>query len=356
MAKFDPTNTISSEFGIFGIPLSAEESDLILVPVPWEVTTSYGAGAGLGPKIIRQASEQLDLFDLETGKAYEQGFHMTEFPEDLYQKNLKFKNMAQEIIRIQTNLEDNQNELTSLTNAVNQACQEMSEYVYQTTKKWMDKGKLVGLVGGDHSTPLGFIKAVSEKYKSDFGILHIDAHADLRQEYQGFKQSHASIMRNVMTSDFKPKKLVQVGIRDFCEAEFDFIQSRSDIETFFDIHNKRRLMAGDSWGKVCDDIIRHLPENVYVSFDIDGLDPALCPNTGTPVAGGLSLDQAFYLFYKINESGRKIIAFDVNEVSAGATELSDEELANADWDGNVGARVLYKLCGWTAKAAASSKT
>ena len=341
MASFDTTNTVSSEFGIFGIPLSADESQLILIPVPWEVTTSYGAGASLGPKIIREASEQLDLFDLETGKAYENGYHMTEFPEYLYLKNIQMKKKAQEVIRMKTHLEDNLDLQNKLTSEINQACAEMVDYVYNTTKAWLNKGKLVGLVGGDHSTPMGFVKAIHEKYKGQFGILHIDAHADLRVQYQGFTHSHASIMHNIMTSNFRPEKLVQVGIRDFCEAEYDFIQSHpNDIQTFFDIHNKQRLLKGECWDQVCEDIIKNLPQNVYVSFDIDGLDPALCPNTGTPVAGGLSLDQAFFLFNKIHQSGRKIIAFDVNEVSPGKNK-------NSDWDGNVGARVLYKLCGWT---------
>ncbi|MEZ0390893.1 MAG: arginase family protein, partial [Pseudobdellovibrionaceae bacterium] len=99
MSTFDPSQSISSEFGIFGIPIKEEEAKLILLPVPWEVTTSYGKGASHGPRIIRQASEQIDLFDLETGKAYEAGYFMREIPTDLEEKNKVMKSKAQELIR-----------------------------------------------------------------------------------------------------------------------------------------------------------------------------------------------------------------------------------------------------------------
>lgn len=342
MSKFDPTVTISSDFGIFGIPLSEEESQLVLIPVPWEVTTSYGRGASLGPKIIREASEQIDLFDFETGKAYEAGIFMRELPMELLQKNNQYKELAQELIELRTQLSTNENRMSEISTEVNQACREMTDWVYQQTCHVLEKGKLVGLVGGDHSTPLGAIRAISEKHHGEFGVLHIDAHADLRKSYQGFEQSHASIMYNVMTDKNKPKKLVQVGIRDFCEEEFEFSKNRADIQTFYDLQLKRRLLAGESWSLICKDIISELPDKVFISFDIDGLDPAFCPHTGTPVPGGLSVDQVFYLFNELAQSGKKIVGFDLNEVSTGGLNESE-----AEWDGNVGARMLYKLCGWS---------
>lgn len=341
MTKFDPTTTISSEFGIFGIPLPEQESRVVLVPVPWEVTTSYGKGASLGPQIIRSASEQIDLFDFETGKAYEEGYFMRPIPEELKAMNDTFKSKAQELIRMRTYQSSDHTLMNKLADEVNKACEQMTEWVFKECKSVLDSGKLLGLVGGDHSTPLGAIRAVSQKNLGDFGILHIDAHADLRKAYQGFKQSHASIMYNVMTDPQKPKKLVQIGIRDFCEEEFDFIQSRSDIKTFFDTELKRRQLSGETWASICKDILNELPQKVYISFDIDGLEPVFCPHTGTPVPGGLTIDQVFYLFNEIHKSGRQIVAFDLNEVSTGG--LNEEE---AEWDGNVGARVLYKMCGW----------
>lgn len=333
MSNFDPSQFVSSDLGIFGLPVSEKEAKIIMIPVPWEVTTSYGRGTSLGPKIIRKASEQVDLFDFETGKAYEAGYFMRKTPAHLLKLSQKMKPKAGQ---------------KKYLKQINQACETMTTWVYEQTKEILQQGKIAAVVGGDHSTPLGAIRALAEKHKGQFGVLHIDAHADLREAYQGHTQSHASIMFNVMNEKHQPKKLVQVGIRDFCEEEFDFIQSRSgQIKTFFDIENKRRMIEGTTWSTIAQEIVSELPDKVYISFDIDGLDPALCPNTGTPVAGGLSLDQAFYLFQELHKQKKQIIGFDLNEVSPGLQTKSE-------WDGNVGARVLYKMCGWAVKT--NSKT
>ena len=341
-AKFDATTTISSEFGIFGIPLSEAECQLVMLPVPWEVTTSYGKGASNGPRIIRQASEQIDLFDFETKTAYEAGYFMKEISAEIDNKSKNFKEIAQKVIHMKTEQSDDKATIEKLTAQVNQASRELTDWVYTETKKILDAGKLFGLVGGDHSTPLGAMKAICEKHQGEVGVLHIDAHSDTRKAYQGFEQSHASIMYNVMNlpEGSRPKKLVQVGIRDFCEEEFDFIKSRSDIKTFFDLPTKQRLLKGESWASVAADIVSELPQKVYISFDIDGLDPRFCPSTGTPVIGGLSTDEVFFLFTTLAASGRQIVGFDLNEVSTGEAEESE-------WDGNVGARMLYKLCNWS---------
>jgi agmatinase len=341
--KHDPSQTISAEFGVFGLPINESDARVVLLPVPWEVTTSYGVGASKGPKIIREASAQIDLFDFETGKSYEAGYYMREYSEDLKAKNDLFKAKAQELIKMKENLSEDWARQDQLTSEVNQACRETTDWVYQQTKEILAAGKLFGLVGGDHSTPLGAIRAIGEKFQGDYGILHIDAHADLRNAYHGFEQSHASIMFNVLKEKFAPKKLVQIGIRDFCEDEYELSKNDPRVKTFYDIGLKRQLLEGQSWAKICQEIIHELPQNIYISLDIDGLDPALCPGTGTPVAGGLSLDQVFYLFNTLVSSGRKVIAFDLNEVSPGSDEHSE-------WDGNVGARILYKLCGWLVKS------
>ncbi len=344
--KFDASTTISSDFGIFGIPLSETESRLVLLPVPWEVTTSYGKGASNGPRIIRQASEQIDLFDIETKNAYEQGIFMRTIPKTILSKNKKYKALAQKLIKMRTNLSKDQKTMASLAKQVNEASREVSDWVYSQTKQIINSGKLFGLVGGDHSTPLGAIQAICETHQkngaSEVGVLHIDAHSDTRQAYQGFEQSHASIMYNVMNSEGakKPYRLVQVGIRDFCEEEYNFVTSRSDIKTYFDIPVKQRMMKGESWASIAADIIAELPNKVYISFDIDGLDPQFCPSTGTPVIGGLTTDEVFMLFNLLAQSGRQIVGFDLNEVSTGDAKESE-------WDGNVGARMLYKLCGWS---------
>jgi agmatinase len=213
---------------------------------------------------------------------------------------------------------------------VNQACEAMNQWVYSQTLELLAGGKRIGLVGGDHSIPLGYIRALTEQ-APEFGILHIDAHADLRQAYQGFTYSHASIMYNVLQLP-QVTRLVQVGIRDVCEAEVALIQAAGDrVVPHYDTHLKENRYAGVPWQYQCQTIVAALPERVYVSFDIDGLDPKLCPHTGTPVPGGLELAEVFYLLRQVVASGRQIIGFDLSEVG------------NGEWDGNVGARVIYKL-------------
>lgn len=337
---FDPSVTASHKVGIFGLPTTADKSLLHILPVPWDVTTSYGGGASLGPQAILEASPQIDLFDLEAGKSHEKGYHLLSEPKGLKEQNEKLRQSA---LKIRGELEET-GELSEASlkaqEAINKACKEMVESVHDIATVTLKGGKIFALIGGDHSTPQGAIQAISENLKGDFGVLHIDAHADLRKAYQGFAYSHASIMYNVMTAKWRPKCLVQVGIRDFSEEEFSMIQDRADITTFFDQQLKSELLSGSAWSLICRKIIEKLPENVYISFDIDGLSPEFCPHTGTPVPGGLSYDQVLYLFSSLVKAGRRIVGFDLNEVAPGSDE----------WDGNVGARLLYKLCGLTVLA------
>jgi len=217
---------------------------------------------------------------------------------------------------------------------INDGGQFLNEWVYQNTKKLLDQEKLVGVVGGDHSCPLGYYKALGEKYPS-FGILQIDAHADLREAYEGITYSHASIMFNALKEVAAVSKLVQVGTRDYSESEMEYIHnSRGRVVTFFDRDIKESQFDGRTWKEITALIVRELPEYVYLSFDIDGLDPKLCPNTGTPVQGGLETEQVYFLLREILKQRKKLIGFDLNEVGVGSNE----------WDENVGARVLFKLC------------
>ncbi len=327
MTTFNPNAAASEDSGIFGLPYSVEEAKLVLVPVPWEATTSYGGGTAKGPEAICNASKQVDLFDLELGNFFEAGIAMLEESPSLREWNAHAKKAAAE-----------NDEAT-----VNSHSDKVNQYVYEETKKLLAQGKLVGIVGGDHSSPFGAIQAFLE-YHPNMSILHFDAHADLRAGFEGFQHSHASIMHNVIAKT-SLNKLVQIGIRDFCEDEFQFIQqNKSRIVTYFDAQVIEEKMNGKSFAALCDEIVSHLSDEVYISFDIDGLDPRFCPNTGTPVPGGLDYTEALFLLKKIIRSGRKIIGFDLCEVSLG-------ELDNvSEWDANVGARLLYKLCGYVLRA------
>ncbi len=338
---FDPNSTATADSGLFGLPYKESECALHLIPVPWEVTTSYGNGASRGPRAILRASHQVDLFDIETGFAYENGYYLLPFPAEIENWNAEFKAKAGKVLEHIEAGEDNHPEAVQLRAEINQASEKVNDWVYKQSKKILEHKRFAAVVGGDHSTPFGLIRAIAEKYKGDFGVLHVDAHADLRNAYQGYEYSHASIMFNVMEKlgALAPKALVQVGIRDFSPGEHAYIENHPRIRTFFDPVLKRRLHRGETWQAICNEIVSALPENVHISFDIDGLSPDLCPNTGTPVPGGLSFDQALTLLATVAESGRRIVSFDL-------TEVAEPENAESEWDGNVGARLLFKLCGW----------
>ncbi|MCD6039375.1 MAG: N(1)-aminopropylagmatine ureohydrolase [Gammaproteobacteria bacterium] len=344
MKKFDPNAAAPKDSGIFGLPYDVEEARLVLIPVPWEVTTSYGKGTAKGPQAILQASKQIDLFDMELGNFFEAGIAMMKESSDIQKWNKEASKLAEKIIA--AGGADSSSSLQKATLEVNKYSIKLNEYVYTTAKDLIARGKRVGVVGGDHSTPFGAIQAFLEKYPA-MGILHFDAHADLRAAFEGFEYSHASIMHNVMEKTALPK-LVQVGIRDFCEEEFNYIKnSNQRIVTFFDSILVERKLNGIPWSVICEDIIECLPKEIYISFDIDGLDPRFCPHTGTPVPGGLDLLEVLFLIRKVAQSGRHIIGFDINEVSVGNAAVLGMTDSAAEWDANVGARLLYKLCGWT---------
>ncbi|MEN9523283.1 MAG: hypothetical protein RL065_1660, partial [Bacteroidota bacterium] len=314
---------------IFGLPFNENNAQLVLVPIPWEVTVSYSSGTANGPKAIFDASMQVDLYDAIMPNAWQKGIFMQDENKALAKKSKAHRGLVEKYI---DSLQHGKTNL-STQKKVNAVCVEMINEVEKTTSKLLDKNKLVGLVGGDHSTPLGFLTALAKRH-NEFGILQIDAHCDLRNAYEGFAFSHASIMYNALKIP-NISKLVQVGIRDYCEEEMTFINSnKKRVSTFFDKNIKHDLYDGKSWKTVCEKIIDSLPDKVYISFDIDGLDPKLCPNTGTPVAGGLEFEQAVYLMEMLINKNKQIIGFDLNEVAPGKDE----------WDANVGARMLFKMC------------
>lgn len=336
LSTFDPSSVGNPNNNIFGLPFSEEDARLIILPIPWEVTVSYNAGTARAPDHIFSASLQVDLFDPEARDVWKQGIFMRETNKKILTKSDYLRKEAELYIRYisQGEIVADNKFMCKTLKEINEGSLFLNDWVYQQTKELLDAGKLVGLLGGDHSTPLGYFKAIADKYES-FGILQIDAHCDLRKAYEGFNYSHASIMYNALNQIPNLDKLVQVGIRDFCEEELDEINgSNGRVVTFFERQIKERQYEGECWRDIAFDIINQLPQNVFVSFDIDGLDPKLCPHTGTPVQGGFETEQVFYLLKKLVQSGRRIIGFDLNEVG----------VSHDEWDENVGARVLYKLC------------
>ncbi len=323
---------------IFGHKPPYRNSKLILLAVPWSVTVSFKEGTQRGPEIIAKASSQMDFFSLETKNVLPQGIYYKSPPQFLTSLNQKMREKARPVIALEEKAPGDFSQ--TLLDEINEACSQMVQWVYGETKNIHQDGKLFGLVGGDHSTSQGSLQYFGELYKSDFGILHIDAHADLRKSYQGFHHSHASIMHNVIHQTYPPVKLVQVGVRDYCEEEYASIQSHKNIHVFFDSKTKAQMFEGKKWRDIVDAIIQLLPQKVYISLDVDGLQPHLFPHTGTPVPGGLSFEQTNYLFDCLLKSKRQIIGFDLVETAGPKGKGSGEDL----WDAQVGARLLYKLC------------
>jgi agmatinase len=336
-ANYDPNSVGNPNNNIFGLPTNELDARLVILPVPWEVTVSYGAGTARGADAILKASLQVDLFDTEFPETWKQGYFIRPVDKKILMKSDYLRKEAELYIDyISKGDEVSANQfMTKTLKEVNEGSIFLNNWVYEQTKALLNNDKLVCVLGGDHSTPIGFMKAIGEKY-GDFGILQIDAHCDLRKAYEGFNYSHASIMYNVLNEIPQMKKLVQAGIRDFGSDEWEYVEnSNTRVEVYLDKQIRNRQYEGDTWKNIAEEIVSKLPQHVYISFDIDGLDRKLCPFTGTPVPGGFELEQVFYLFSKVLKSGKRIIGFDLNEVGIGG---------DTDWDANVGARVLYKLC------------
>jgi len=342
--KFNPCENINRSYNIFGLPFNASESKVILIPVPWDVTVSNSDGASKAPEAIFEASFQIDLYDEFIEDAWKIGISMEYTPEYWFDKNKKLRVKAEEFINYLEN-KLNEKSLKRLkqirrnVNEINHECEMLMRWVKDVSTDFLKQEKIVGVVGGDHSTSLGLLQSLAEK-NEEFGILQIDAHADLRRNYQHFRYSHASAMYNALAIP-QVKKIVQLGIRDFCEEEMDRInKSKGRIVSFTDRTLKNQQFNGKSWHELAQEIIEQLPKNIYVSFDIDGLDPSLCPNSGTPVPGGFQFNEIFYLLELLIKNKKRIIGFDLCEVAPG----------DNGWDAYVGAKALYKLAIIAAKS------
>lgn len=336
LSHFDPNAASNPNNNVFGLPFTEDESRLVILTVPWEVTVSNTAGTARAADHIFKASMQVDLFDPDTKDAWRQGLYMRTPDRKILLKSDYLRKEAELYIDYISKgeiLEKNAFMCKSLKE-INEGSVFLNNWVYEQTLGLLQKNKLVALLGGDHSTALGFFKAIAQQ-QGEFGVLQIDAHCDLRESYEYFTYSHASVMYNALTEIPELTRLIQVGVRDYCQEEWEYIcNSNYRVITYFDRDIKDRIYDGQTWKQITDEIVSHLPDKVLLSFDIDGLDPKLCPNTGTPVMGGFDFEQIYYLLKKVIQSGRQLIGFDLSEIGI------DEQ----EWDANVGSHILWKLC------------
>ena len=340
---FDPNAASDPESGLFGLPHGPGDAHVHVLGVPFEATTSYRTGTAQAPDAIRRASRQIDLFDLWFGRPYERGIWMAAGNPDIATWNREARSLAAPIIERGGAAEIDRPDAAR----VDALSEKVNAVTGDFTRDALAAGKLPVIVGGDHSTPFGAIEACASSVAS-LGVLQFDAHADLRPRFEGFTWSHASIMHNVLERCAGVTRLVQVGVRDLCEQEYDSIQTSERVHTVFDrqlLHarhrNDPRQLAVSTLGE--------LPDDLWVSFDIDALDPALCPQTGTPVPGGLSWDEVMTWLEMLKACGKRILGIDLCEVSPGPSGAERQSTQGDTWDAIVGARLLYRLIGAAVK-------
>ncbi|MBC8456936.1 MAG: agmatinase [Deltaproteobacteria bacterium] len=248
---------------------------VVILPTPYEFTSSYGKGSENAPQAILSASQYVELYD-----------------EELDGEPYKWTDGIATLCPMR--FDENWKDATSI------------HAIAKHVQSLLDVGKFVVTLGGEHTIAVGTVKAHSARYK-DLSVLQLDAHADLRQQYQGNPYSHASTMARIYAFN---KNIVQVGIRSLCVEEKDFIE-QNGIETFY-AHKMKNYNSGAlTW---YDAVINRLNELVYLTLDCDYFDPSVIPSLGTPEPGGFGWDETLRFFKNLTES-RKIVGFDVSEIS-----------------------------------------
>jgi agmatinase len=342
----DESGPADPNAGLFGLTDTPDTATVVCIPVPFEATVSYRAGCARGPEAIRRASHQVDLFDPDVGTPWRAGIALLDPPEWLPPLAHAARSKALRVIEAAATQQPTpEADLADVT----AAGARIDGWLFEEVKALLDQGKLPVVIGGDHSVPEGALRACAAHVAPrPLGVLHLDAHLDLRVAYEGFQHSHASIMHNALAAS-PNLKLVQFGIRDFSADELAQVSAEAAkgtdgrIATWFDVQLRAARQAG-GMAKVAESIAAALPDDVYLSFDIDGLDPALCPGTGTPVPGGVSFDDVVVVLDAVLRAGKRVVGLDLVEVGPPAT-ASDDELGDG-WDENVGARLLHKMIGY----------
>lgn len=269
-----------------GIPdnyAKLEHAKIVLIPVPYDGTSTWQKGADKGPKAFLEASENMELYDIETdSEVYQQGVYLAEaVTEDTSPES-------------------------------------MVDAVHKATKKYIKKNKFVTIFGGEHSISIGTIRAFNEMFPS-LTVLHIDAHADLRKSYDGSSCNHACAVYEASQNT----NLIQVGIRSMDIKE----KSVMDLDKTYFAHE---MALDDSW---TDSAIDQMTENVFITFDLDAFDPSVLPSTGTPEPGGLLWYETLD-FLKQVFAEKNVVGFDIVELCPNPDEKSSDFLA---------AKLYYKM-------------
>lgn len=340
---FDVDAPADPDGGFLGLDPDPAGSAVALLAAPFDATTSYRGGARLGPEAILAASHQVELRCPLFGETWRQGLWWSGEVTGVRSLQQEVVDAARRVIALGGEVAG-QAALQADLEAVNQAGAQVNEWIRGAVVTQLDLGRLPVLIGGDHSVPFGAIAAVAERHPG-VGLLHIDAHADLRAGFEGFTWSHASILHNVLEHlDVGP--LVQLGLRDLGTAELERIDnSEGRIRALFDRDWQRAKLMGRDLAALIDEQLDALPQEIYLTVDIDGLDPTLCPHTGTPVPGGFLWHELDLILERLAASGKRVRGLDLVEVAPAPTPLDADGQPTDSWDAIVGARLLYRLIG-----------
>ncbi len=269
-----------------GIPnefAQQETAKIVLIPVPYDGTSTWGKGADKGPDAFLEASENMELYDIETAsEVYRQGIYLAD------------------------------------TITENSSSEAVVNKVHETAKKYIKRNKFVTLFGGEHSISIGSIRAFNEHFEN-LTVLQIDAHADLRSEYEGTPYNHACAVHEAS----KTTNLVQVGIRSMDAIEKTYM----DTEKVFFAHD---MVNDEFW---MDKVVEACTENVFITFDLDALDPSIMPSTGTPEPGGLLWYETLEILKMVFEE-KNVVGFDIVELCPNSVSKSSDFLA---------AKLYYKM-------------
>lgn len=299
------------------------------VPVPYEGTVSMAPGTADGPRALVDASRHLDLLDAVGGEPWRVGITALEEPAEI-------RRMSVESLEAARRARAGDGEARAL---VERNGEQVVSWVEEVTAALLEGGRVPLVVGGEHAVSAGAFRAAASRHPG-LGLLHVDAHADLRDAYEGWRTSHASVMRRALEAGGLGR-IVQVGLRDYSAGEQRLARSLPGRITWFeDRWLARRSHEGKPFARTAERIVDELPREVWISFDVDGLDPGLCPGTGTPVPGGLTWREAVEVLASLARTGRVLVGADVVEIGPGR------------WDGLVAAKLLYLIAG----LAAGSKT
>lgn len=303
----------------FGLPHNAEQAKMHVIQIESAITVSGSEGAELGPVGLLEGSAQIELYNrMYPRSAYIPGMYLLPSEPLIIENHTEGREAFRALLEIYDkgdSISDDENEIAILLKKIDDCSVVLNNWVIKMTQEALRDGKIPAFLGGCHGSMYGGIKASAE-YHEEETLFQFDAHKDLRKAFEGAQFSHASIMYNILENVPQIKKLISVGIRSYGLDETDYVDSHPDrIKIFYDSDLRKILDEGKSWSEYLVPMMveRIETKKVHLTFDIDVFDPSLCPSTGTPVPGGLSMWQAKTL---INEIARKkeIVSFDLNEV------------------------------------------